>query len=264
MKFVKKIKADKHHQNDERKQLINEMMQFLLQRQASRFSKQLKAQLLDEGCNYPIVLAKSRFYELMVLGLAEKLNPVPKKKFDKRISPDLSNLNHIQFSETMNYFVSHLKNFEKQMAIAVINSLEQIIDEWKLDTTFFSGGPDEFNAHLQTIVRKFATASASSWLPSISINRIRRRLYIALTTSLYRFTRDQQTFQLEFGSIPGVLKAMQTDHTVFGRVMAFFSTQTPYFSHAASSTFWRTLQALNTDCLPQGLPAKNNDEPICE
>ena len=119
MKFDKKTNKNKHHRNDERKQLINEMMQFLLQRQASRFSKQLKAQLLDEGCNYPIVLAKPRFYELMISGLAEQLNPAAKKKFDKRISPDLSNLNHIQFSETMNYFVSHLKNFETQMAIEV-------------------------------------------------------------------------------------------------------------------------------------------------
>jgi len=263
MKFAKKINANKHHQNDERKQLINEMMQFLLQRQASRFSKQLKAQLLDEGCNYPTVLAKPRFYELMVSGLAEQLNPAAKKKIGRRISPDLSNLNHIQFSETMNYFVSHLKNFETQAAIEVVNSLEQIIDEWKLDTTFFSGGPDEFNAHVQAVVGKFAKASASNRLPSISINRVRRRLYIALTISLYRFTRDQQTFQLKFGSIPGVLKAMQADHTVFCRVMAFFSIQTPYFSHAAASTFWRTLQALKTDYLPQGRPAKNNDEPIC-
>lgn len=264
MKFAKKNNANKHHRNDQRKQLINEMMQFLLQRQASRFSKQLEAQLLDEGCNYPIALAKPRFYELMFIGLAKQLDPPAKKKFDKRISHDLSNLNHIQFSETMNCFGSHLKNFETQAAIEVVNSLEQIIGEWKLDPTFFSGGPDKFNAHVQAVVGKFAKASASSRLPGISINRVRRRLYIALTASLYRFTQDQQTFQLEFGSIPVVLKAMQEDHTVFCRLMAFFSTQTPYFSHAAASTFWRTLQSLNTDCRPQGPPAKNNNGPIRE
>ena len=152
MKFAKKSNANKPNQNAESKQLINEMMQFLLQRKELRFSKQLQAQLLDEGCNYPIALAKPRFYELMVLGLAAQLNPVAKKKLDKRISPDLSNLNHIQFSETMNYFVAHLKNFEKQMAGEVINSSEQIIDEWKLNPTFFSGGLDEFNAHFQAVV----------------------------------------------------------------------------------------------------------------
>ena len=264
MKFEKKISANKHNQNDEKKQLISEMMQFLLQRNESRFSEQLKAQLLDEGCNYPITLAKPRFYELIVLGLAELLPMVAKKKFDKRISPDLSNLNHIQFSETMNYFVSHLKNFEKQMAIEVINSIEQIINEWKLNPTFFSDGLDEFNAHLQAVVKKFAKASASSRLPRFSINQIRRRLYIALTTSLYRFARDQKAFELESGSIPGVLKAMQEDHTVFCRVMTFFSTQTPYFPHAASQTYWRTLQSLNTGYLPEEPPEKNKNRPIRE
>jgi hypothetical protein len=126
-----------HHQSEERQQLINEMMQFLLQRQEPRFSKQLQAQLLDEGCNYPMVLAKPRFYELMVLGLGAHLNPVAKRKLDKRILPDFSSLSHIQFSDTMNYFVSHLKNCEEQMAMAVINSIVRIIDEWKLDPAFF-------------------------------------------------------------------------------------------------------------------------------
>ena len=143
--------------------------------------------------------------------------------------------------------MSHLKNFEKQMALEVIHSIEQIIDEWKLKTAFFTAGLDDFNAHLQAVVRKFEKASASGRLATISTNQIRRRLYIALTTSLFRFTRDTQKFQLEFGSIPEVLKAMQNDHHVFCRTMAFFSTQTPYFSHTASQTFWRTLRLLNTD-----------------
>jgi len=254
MKFDKKTGKNKHNRNAAKKQLISEMMQFLLQRKESRFARQLMAQLLEEGCNYPIVLAKPRFYELMILGLAEQLDIVARKKFDQHISHDLSNLNHIQFSVAMNYFVSHRKNFDKQMALEVINSTEKIIDEWKLSKTFFTGGLDQFNTHLQAVVIKFAKASASSRLPKISIDQIRRRLYIALTTSLFRFTRDQQIFQQEFGSIPEVLKAMREDHTVFCGVMAFFSAQTPYFSHVASPTFWRTLQSLNTEPLPKGQP----------
>ena len=264
MKFTKKSNASKPDRSAESTQLINEMMQFLLQRQEPRFSKQLQAQLLDEGCNYPMALAKPRFYQLMALGLAAQLDPAVKKKLDKRISPDFSNLTHLQFSETMNYFLSHLKNYEKQMAMEVIISIEQIIDEWKLNPTFFSGGLDEFNAHVLAVVRKFANASACSRLPRISINQIRRRLYIALTTSLYRFSRDQQRFQLEFGSIPRVLKAMQKDHTVFCRVMAFFRAQTPYFIHAASQTFWRTLQSFNTDHWSQPPQTDNSNGPIRE
>lgn len=251
MKFTKKNDRNILHQNDERKQLIRDTMQFLLQRNVSRFSKQLMAHLLDEGCNYPIILAKPRFYELMIFGLARQLNRGARKGFDKRISHDLSNLNHVQFSEAMRYFATHLKNAEKKMAMEVINSIEQIMAEWKLSTAFFTGALDDFDTHLQAVVRKFAKASPSCRFSAGSINQIRRRLYIALTTSLFRFTANQQKFQLEFGSIPEVLKAMQGDHSVFCRVMAFFSTQTPYFSHAASQTFWRTFQSLHTDYLSE-------------
>jgi hypothetical protein len=264
MKFTKRNYAPKHDQNDERKRLINEMMQFLLQRQEPRFSKQLQAQLLDEGCNYPIALAKPRFYELMVFGLGAHLNSADRKKLDKHILPDVSNLNHIQFSAAMNYFSSHLKNSEKRMALEVINSIEDIIDEWKLNPAFFSGGQDAFDAHLEAVVGKFAKVCAPSRLPGLPINQIRRRLYIALTTSLYRFSRDQQKFQLEFGSIPATLRAMQADHTMFCRVMAYFGDQTPYFTHAASQSFWRTLQSLNTDRLSQGSPAYKRSGPIRE
>jgi hypothetical protein len=253
-----------HHQSEEKQQLINEMMQFLLQRQEPRFSKQLQAQLLDEGCNYPMALAKPRFYELMVLGLGAHLNPDAKKKLDKRILPDISNLNHIQFSDTMNYFLSHLKACEKRMAMEVINSIARIIEEWKLNPAFFSSEREEFNAHLEAVVRKFVRVSASSRLKGIPIRQMRRRLYIALTTSLYRFTRRQQEFQMEFGSIPEALRAMRKDHTMFCRVMAYFGDQTPYFSHAASQTFWRTLQSFSTDHLSQGPQAHNCSGPIHE
>jgi hypothetical protein len=164
----------------------------------------------------------------------------------------------------MTYFASHLNHSEKRMALEVINSIEHIIDEWKLDPALFSAGQDAFDAYLEIVVGKFAKVFAPSRLPVVSINQIRRRLYIALTTSLYRFSRDQQKFQLEFGSISATLRAMQVDHTMFCRVMAYFGDQTPYFNHTASQTFWRTLQSLNTEHLSQGAPAYNRGGPIRE
>jgi hypothetical protein len=247
MKLVQKILEYKRFQIDDRKQLIKDTMLFLLQRNEARFAKQLSAQLLDEGCNFPTTLAKPRFYELMISGLATRLNTNAKKEFDKRYSHDLSYLNHVQFSETLKYCMSHLKYSEKIMALEVINSIERIIDEWKLKQTFFTGSLKDFNRQLETVVSKFAMASDSCQLSAISIDKIRHRLYIALTTSLHRFSKDQQRFQQEFGSIPDTLNAMQKDHNVFCRVMAFLSTQTPYFLHTASQTFWRTLRSLNTE-----------------
>ena len=180
MKLVKKIFEYKRYQTDERKQLISDTMQFLLQRNEARFAKQLSSQLLDEGCNFPTTLAKPRFYELMISGLVTKLNTNAKKEFDKRYSYDLSYLNHVQFSETLKYCMSHLKDFERIMALEVINSIEQIIDEWKLKQTFFTGSLKDFNRQLHTVVSKFAMASDSCRLSTISIDKIICHLPYAL------------------------------------------------------------------------------------
>jgi hypothetical protein len=232
---------------DERKQIIRDFMQFLLQRNEGRFSKLLMGQLLDEGCNFPLALAKPRFYELMISGLTAELNAGAKKEFDSRSKRATSNITHDQFVDAVRFFESNLKNPEKQMALQVIESLGRIKYEWDLGKRFFTEDSEQFCVRLEAVVKQLSEGTPGGRLSAIPLSRIKRRLYLALTTSLYKYVTHRRRFQSEFGSIPEVLKAMQESHTVFCRVMAFFSTQTPYFTHLASQIFWRTLQTLNTE-----------------
>lgn len=241
------INKNKHVPVNQRKQLIRDTMQFLLQRDEKRFSRLMFALLLDEGCNYPIGLAKSKFYALMIQRLAATLGSEEKVELTEGLPEALFNMTHVQFSEAIRFCLSHVKNPENQMATDVIESLEQIKMEWLLDPVFFTQDLVSFNHRLQEIVEQFSEGTPTGRLSTLPLGQVRRRLYIALTTSLLKYVSGLNPFQLRFGSVHEAIKAMQADHTVFCRVMEFFRTQIPYFTHLASQTFWRTLQNMNTE-----------------
>ena len=59
---------------DARNQLIQREMRFVLQQDVRRFTKQLLAHLLDEGCNLHQDLARIMFYEHFERRLASSLS----------------------------------------------------------------------------------------------------------------------------------------------------------------------------------------------
>jgi hypothetical protein len=235
-------------------QIIRDELNFLLERDEERFTKHLLAHLLNEGCNLPIIIAKPRFYELMVAGLFAKASPSIQEKFVQTLpslqeivsSPTQSehqSISHEEFFKAMLFFKSYLDFSGKQMAIEVTKSIDMIKAEWQLDESFFQEGIDHFTACLQTVINQICQGIQTSE----PIELIRRRLYIALTTSLLRYVQERKPFQAEFGSIPEVVNAMQADHAVFCRFMAFCQERTPYFTYIASQTFWRTLETLRLE-----------------
>jgi hypothetical protein len=238
--------------------IIRDELKFLLEGNERRFAKQLLAHLLDEGCNLPIKIAKPRFYELMLTSLFAKASPSIQEKFGQKLpalqkgilqSQDKKGpVTHVEFFETMLFFESQLKSSGKQMAIEVTKSLDTIKKEWQLDDSFFQEGLDHFEIHLQTKINQICQGVQTSDC-NMPLELVRRRLYIALTTSLLRHIKGMQSFQTEFGSVPQVVKAMRDDHTVFCRVMAFFKERIPYFSYIASRSFWRTLETLRLEAV---------------
>jgi hypothetical protein len=250
MSFTKRFTAYKSARIDAKAQLLRDTLQFVLQRDEKRFAKLLLANLFGEGCNLPLALAKPRFYELMIEGLPPQLPPRAKESVLEGLPAALSQLAHVQFYDTVLCFQSRVKDSEKRMALQVIDSLAQIKDEWQLDQRFFTEELEQFDDRLQEAVEQFGRGASTGGLADIPIERVRRRLYVALTSSLFKYITDPQAFHSEFGSIPEVMTAIQKDHRVFCRVMAFFRTRIPYFIHLASQTFWRTLQTLCTESRP--------------
>ena len=119
---------------DETTRIIRDEMLFLLERNERWFTKNLQAHLLNEGCNYPLCLAKPLFYDTMISGLFSKANSTVQKKCQEELvfpqntlshdaapSPEQESLVHEEFYIAMRFFEKHLDNSGKQMALEVTN-----------------------------------------------------------------------------------------------------------------------------------------------
>lgn len=243
-----------HAGTDHVQNIIRTELLFLLEPDERLFSRQLLAHLLDEGCNLPLVIAKPRFYELMLAGIlatlaSGKQQEIFREKLDKTSQPFLD---HKGFVDLMRFCRTSLNVSPKQMAIEVTKTIETITREWALDDLLFQEDAGIFESRLQAIMQRLsqdAQTSSRQNVPaaSIPLSLVRRRLYIAMTTSLVRYLKDGTPFQTAFGSIPEALHAMQEDHKVFCRCMRLCQEHIPYFAHVASQTFWRTLETLRLE-----------------
>jgi hypothetical protein len=237
-------------------EIIRDELKFLLEADEQRFAEHLLTHLLDEGCNLPLVIAKPRFYALMMTGLFTRVSASIQDRFIQKF-PSLQaivssaqfksqSVTHEDFLNAMRFFHSHLESSGKQVAIEITTSIEILKQEWQLDESFFQDAIDHFITRLQAIINEMCQGVQTS-IGIMPLDLVRRRLYIALTTSLLRHVKERNPFQTEFGSIPKTVNAMQQDHAVFCRFMAFCRERNPYFTYVASQTFWRTLETLRLE-----------------
>ena len=133
--------------------------------------------------------------------------------------------------------VSKLPDAGREIALRVTDAIDALVREWRIDEAIFSEPVEQFTARLRESVRPFGQAD-------LSIEQLRRRLYIALTTALLSKMWAREEFAAAFGSIPALLQAMQADHAEFCRFMAFCRERTPHVLLLASQTFWRTLETV--------------------
>lgn len=233
--------------------LIQDAMMFLLERNERHFEKLLRAQLLQEGCNYPGVLAKSRFYHLMLSGLLPKADPGTQEKLSKSLADSTSTstdpLTHEAFYNAMRVLANKLANSGKVMALEIINCLQNITREAQIDPSLFQEDSEQFQSRVQAMMKPLWSVGHFPISEPLPFERVRRRLYMALMTALLSKMNIRNAFEQEFGSIPDTLEAMQKDHTVFCRFMAFCQERTPYFRYLTTQTFWRTLETMRTEQL---------------
>ena len=230
---------------DPRRELINDTVNFLLQIEESRFNRLLLAQLLDEGCNYPLPLARASFNRQMISGmLADQADPSG-GRLKKLLPPNLSELTHPHFYEAIRFYLKMGKNSELKLARLVLDGLEAVKNEWQREIAFFDRSEADYKLELEAIMGRMA-GSRLSPEPAAppAMETVRARLCLALTTVLLRHTREPRAFHDEFGLLPQALQAMRGDHAAFRRAMVFFHHREPHFTHLASQTFWRTLQTL--------------------
>jgi hypothetical protein len=233
--------------HDPRQSLILEETRFLLQGNDSRFSRQLQARLLEEGCNLPSALARPLFCRHLVSSLKAELVGSAQASFDRRFPESHERLIHPHFHDAIRFFHSRLPDANTKMTKASIDAVAAVMATWYLDEAALTESPACFEVTVrQAVDRIIDSSSTGPRLAQLSLDVVVHRLRLALTASLLRHVRSPEGFRTTFGSIPRVFKEMQENPAVFCRVMSFLQDQLPYFGHLSTQVFWRTLNHLDT------------------
>ena len=186
-------------------QIIRDELAFVLESDEQRFLTILRARLLDEGCNFPVVLAQKRLYAALLKKLAEQ--SASRQSIAEPVT-------HAEFISAICTSLSGLADAERVLARETTYAIDMIAQAGQLDEAFFQDANDQFLRRLRAMMNECWQANGMT-LAEEDVETCRRRLYIALTTALLSKMRVRTEFVSEFGSIPRLLVAMAADHAEF-------------------------------------------------
>jgi hypothetical protein len=230
-----------------RKQLIRREMRFVLQRDVRRFSQQLLARLLDEGCNLNAALARMMFYEDFVRRLAAGLTD-DTRNCDCQMTPDMAVIDtHRRYLAVVKYFLAHLSDAEAQITAAVLDVIEALKLDWQRTAKKCLSNANQRDPDLQNLIEQISRVNPDGKLAQHDLEKIRHRLRIAVVTSLLRHVHRPDLLRDKFGSISQILQNLGQEPALFPALMAIFKKDIPYAPHVIAQSFWRTLNNMDNE-----------------
>jgi len=230
-----------------RNQLIKREMRFVLQQDVRRFTKQLLAHLLDEGCNLHQDLARIMFYERFERRLSPNISADTRTRFFENPADPAINCSHPRFYESVKYFFTHLADAETQITATVLDVTEALKREWQRIAKKCLSNKSPGDPYLQDLIEQIAHVNPNGHLAQHGLDTIQRRLKIALVTSLMRHVRKPAMLREKYGSVAQILKGVSRNPALLPALMATFKEQVPYAQHVIAQSFWRTLNNMDTE-----------------
>ncbi len=230
-----------------RKQLIRREMRFVLQQDVRRFTQQLLARLLDEGCNLHPDLARKMFYERFEHLLASGRPADTPTRFFEEPPDSAPDCTHPRYHAAVKYFLTHLSDAETQIVSAVLDVLETLKRDWQQIAQTCLSAENLASPYLPDLIEQISRVNPGGKLAQHDLERIRRRLKIAVVTSLMRHVRKPDLLREKYGSMPKILRGISCDPALMPALMGTLKEQVPYAQHVISQSFWRTLNNLDTE-----------------
>ena len=237
-----------------RKQLIRREMRFVLQQDVRRFTEQLLARLLDEGCNLHPDLARKMFYERFEHLLTSGRPADTRTRFFEDTPDSAPECTHPRYHATVKYFLTHLPDAETQIVTAVLDVIETLKLDWQRIAQTWLSDENPTSPHLQDLIKQISRLNPEGKLTRHGLERIRRRLKIAVVASLMRHVRKPDLLREKYGSVPKILRGISRDPALMPALMATLKEQVPYAQHVISQSFWRTLNNLDTELPDPDIP----------
>ena len=230
-----------------RRQLIGREMRFVLHQDVRRFTKQLLARLLDEGCNLHPDLARIMFYERFERRLASALPAAARVRLGAKTADSDADWTHPRYHAAVNCFIAHLPDAETQIAAAVLDVVEALKLDWQRTAKKCLANVNPGDTDLQNLIERISRVNPDGQLAHHGLDKIRRRLKIAVVTSLLRHVRKPDWLRATYGSVPQMLQGAGRDPAHWSTLMDTFETQVPYAQHVTARSFWRTVNNLDNE-----------------
>ena len=239
-----------------RKQLIRREMRFVLQRDVRRFTEQLLARLLDEGCNLHPDLARKMFYERFEHLLDSRRPADTRTRYFEDTPDSAPDSTHPRYLAAVNYFLTHLSDAETQIVAAVLDVIETLKLDWQRIAQTCLSDENLESPYLQDLIEQISRVNPEGKLARHGLERIRRRLKIAVVTSLMRHVRRSDWLRGKYGSVPKIIRGISRDPALMPALMATLKEQVPYAQHVITQSFWRTVNNLDTELPDPDFPTK--------
>ena len=247
-----------------RKQLIKREMRFVLQRDVHQFTKLLLARLLDEGCNLHQDLARMKFYERFERRLTAGRPEDTRYRFCEKTPDSDTNCSHLRYHAAVKYSLAHLSDAETQITGTVLDVIETLKLDWQRIAKKCLSNANPGSSHLQKLIEQITHVNSDGKLAQHGLDKIRRRLKIAVVTSLMRHVRKPDLLRKKYGSVPLMLQGISRDPALLSVVMVAFKEQVPYARHVIAQSFWRTLNNMDTELPDPDIPTKVKGHPQIE
>ena len=233
-----------------RQQLLRSEMRFVLQQDVRRFTNQLQARLLDEGCNLHPDLARNMFYEQFEGRLASSLTADNCDRLGEMTPGSDADATHPRFHTAVKFFAARLPDAETQITTTVLDVIEALKLEWhQMASKCFSPANPEAT-DLPALIEQISRVSPAGQLADHGLAEIHRRLKIAVVTSLLRHVRKPELLREKYGGIPLILQDLSRNPALLAALMVTLKEQVPYARQVIARSFWRTLNNLDTE-LPE-------------
>jgi hypothetical protein len=250
-----------HVGKETRKELIKREMRFVLQQDVRRFTEQLLARLLDEGCNLHPDLARKMFYERFERLLASGRPADTRTRFFEDTPDSAPDDTHPRYYAAVKYFLTHLSDAESQIIATELDIIETLKLDWQRIAQTCLLDENLASPYLQDLIEQISRVNPDGKLARHGLERIRRRLKIAVAASLMRHVRKPDLLREKYGNLPKILRSISRDPALMPAMMATLKEQVPYAQHVISQSFWRTLNNLDTELPDPDIPAKVKEYP---
>ena len=187
------------------------------------------------------------FHERFGRRLTSNISADTRSRFFEKPADSDTNHTHPRFHESVKYFFAHLADVETQITATVLDVIEALKLEWQRIAKKCLSNQNPGDPYLQDLIEKIARVNPDGHLAQHSVDTIRRRLKIAVVTSLMRHVRKPAMLRGKYGSVVQILQGISRNPALLPALIVTFKEQVPYAQHVIAQSFWRTLNNMDTE-----------------